>query len=215
MFSTKSFYAVALIAALTEAQLPQECFLHSDVYDGVKNGRYESDLPLLELRYDPDFDLDHIAGLLDDKGEIVGVQMVHKSFDFEETLSLRSIGGKGTQKNILNFATRANPPIEEFAVVYDPDFGHVCNVIIGFDNKIVEVSKDARLVELATNTSDRCKVDWDLLDNTRVIYNKGEDYPIVGFQGRTSEDRLVDVGVIWLDTLNEKCQERLPPEYLD
>jgi len=215
MFSTKTFYAVALLAALTEAQLPQECFLHSDVFDSVKKGNYESDLPLLELRYDPEFDLDHIAGLLDDKGELVGVQMVHKSFNFEETLTLRSIGGEGTQRNNLNLAIKANPPIEEFAVVYDPDFGHVCNVIIGFDNTKVEVSKDARMFELAKRTSDRCKVDWDLLDNTRVIYNMGEEYPIVGFHGRTKDDRLVDVGVIWLDTNNEKCQERLPPEYLD
>lgn len=37
----------------------------------------------------------------------------------------------------------------------------------------------------------------------------------MGFHGRMQNDRLVDLGVIWLDTINRKCWEKLPEQYLD
>ena len=40
---------------------------------GTRHGQYESDLPLLELKYDPDMELDSVTGLLNKSGELVGV----------------------------------------------------------------------------------------------------------------------------------------------
>lgn len=54
-------------------------------------------------------------------------------------------------------------------------------------------------------------MDENNMDHAFVLYAE-EDYPIVGFHGRTENDRLVDLGVIWLDAKNEDCQERLPLE---
>jgi len=38
-----------------------------------QHGRYESDLPMLELKYDPDSSIESITGLLAKTGELVGV----------------------------------------------------------------------------------------------------------------------------------------------
>ena len=52
-------------------------------------------------------------------------------------------------------------------------------------------------------------MNWDSLDNAFVLYTE-EEYPIVGFHGRKHNDRLADLGVIWLDKENKSCQQRLP-----
>ena len=38
------------------------------------------------------------------------------------------------------------------------------------------------------------------------------EHPIVGFHGRTKDNDLIDLGVIWLDTTNPKCEKKLPIE---
>ena len=68
---------------------------------GVRHGQYESDLPLLELKYDPDMEVTSITGLLTETGELVGVQLEHDDVLWNESLPLRSIGGMGSRKNKL------------------------------------------------------------------------------------------------------------------
>ena len=72
-----NFTTLSILATLAYAQLPQECFLHSDQMGGTRHGQYESDLPLLEMKYDPEMDLDTVTGLLDRSGELVGIQLTH------------------------------------------------------------------------------------------------------------------------------------------
>ena len=43
-----------------------------------------------------------------------------------------------------------------------------------------------------------------------MLYAEPDEYPIVGFQGRTHNQRLTDLGMIWLDKDNENCQHALP-----
>ena len=51
---------------------------------------------------------------------------------------------------------------------------------------------------------------WDEDEDVSIGLFADPNYPIVGFHGRTQDNRLVDLGVIWLDSKNEDCQERLP-----
>ena len=74
-----NFTALSVLVTLANAQLPQECFLHSDQMGGTRHGQYESDLPLLEMKYDPEMELDTVTGLLDKSGDLVGIQLAHVS----------------------------------------------------------------------------------------------------------------------------------------
>ena len=136
--------------------------------DEIRHGKYQSDLPELEMKYDPEFDLSRVVGSLNSDGELVGISLEHASYDLKQKLPLKTIGGLGTQKNGFDFTAR---PIEEIAIVYDPDFEYVCNVYIGYDNKQVEISKDARFEALSKDKSGKCDIDWETMDNAVVIYN--------------------------------------------
>ena len=193
------------LAFFAHAQLPQECFLHSDQMGGVKHGQYESDLPLLELNYDPDMKINTIYGLLDQQKDLVGVQMLHYSESWNENLLLRHVGGVGHSKHSVELKDKYNEDnISLIAIVYDPSFQYVCDVFIGFGDQSPEI------VNLSGNKNDEsCRLNWDSLDNAFVLYAE-QEYPIVGFHGRKHNDRLADLGVIWLDKENKSCQQRLP-----
>ena len=126
-------FTLSLAMTLASAQLPQECFLHSDQMGSVGHGQYESDLPLLELKYDPDMELDSVTGLLGKSGELVGVQLKHVSEAWSEELKLRHVGGSGVSKNKVSFREGHESPIEMVAIVYDVNFEYVCNIYLGFD----------------------------------------------------------------------------------
>ena len=66
-FSTAIVAAVLSLAETCLAQLPQECFLHSEVHGADlsrKFGRYQSDLPSLETDFDPVMEVDAITAYL-------------------------------------------------------------------------------------------------------------------------------------------------------
>ena len=96
-------------------------------------------------------------------------------------------------------------PIDMIAIVYDVDFEYVCNIFISFDaGEYMSLAK--------SHTDSGCELDLDAIDNVdnAFILVSEVDYPIVGFHGRTQNDKLTDLGVIWLDANNENCQKRLP-----
>ena len=77
--------------------------------------------------------------------------------------------------------------------MYDDNFEYVCNVYIGID------SPNEKVISLSKDIVNPCEIDWDVLDNAFVMYAE-DDYPIVGFHGRTENEKLADLGVIWLDS---------------
>ena len=156
---------------------------------GVRHGQYESDLPLLELKYDPDMQNNTVTGLLTKTGELVGIEFSHISEEWNENLTLRSIGGMGIRKNKVDLNEYGGWDISMIGIVYDPEFKYVCNVVLGFEDEVVSLSQDL---------ANPCAMNFEQMDNAMVLYTE-DDYPIVGFHGRTENNRLVDLGVIWLD----------------
>ena len=107
----------------------------------------------------------------------------------------------GDNKNKVNLRaglTTSSENISLIAIVFDPTFSFVCDMVLGY--------KDGSKVSLADANDDSCKLDWDVLDNAYVLYTDEKSYPIVGLHGLKTKDskqsRLADLGVIWLDTEN-------------
>ena len=67
----------ALCCAFANAQLPKECFLHSELFGVATEGQYMSDLPTLLETYDPQMHLDEVKGFLHQDGSIGGIQLAH------------------------------------------------------------------------------------------------------------------------------------------
>ena len=64
----------------------------------MRLGRYESDLPVLELQYGPELTLKSIISLLTDDGVLNGIQLELGEKSGDETLLMRKIGGEGSQE---------------------------------------------------------------------------------------------------------------------
>lgn len=75
-------------------------------------------------------------------GELVGIEFSHISEEWNENLTLRSIGGMGIRKNKVDLNEYGGWDISMIGIVYDPEFKYVCNVVLGFEDEVVSLSQD-------------------------------------------------------------------------
>lgn len=152
-------------------------------------GSYMSDLPLLEFRYDPKWDLESVKGYLSESGALNGIQITHIN-PRNTKVPLNIIGAEDGRQHKSSFSSSDATAI---SIMYTEEF--VCNVAF--------TTSDNRVEMLSESLEDSCNALDDGVDTTVLKLDK--DYPLVGFHGRERDNHLVDLGVIWLDSRNENC----------
>ena len=166
------------------------------MHGSMRLGRYESDLPVLELQYGPELTLKSITSLLTDDGVLNGIQLELGEKSGDETLKMRKIGGEGSQEK----RHEITEDVDGIFIIHDNDV--VCDIKLTMGADIISLSEDdTGLCDLDINPN---------VDYTELQFD--EDYPMVGLHGKSHHDNLLNLGVIWLDRLNPMCQERLPLE---
>ena len=101
-FSSSAAFAATTLLQTAWCQLLQECFLHSSETNGMRYGKYSSDLPLLELKYDPAMEISSIIGMLDSAGDLTGVGLEHTDpMHPNVILEGNIIGRPGVKENAL------------------------------------------------------------------------------------------------------------------
>ena len=118
--TTLALTALSMID-ICNGQLPQECFLHSTAHGGnSKNQRYVteymSDLPLLQMNYDPLMKLKSITGFVKNDGVLTGVQLEHTNDTYSEKLVLEKIGGISSSQQKLQMMDEA---LNFISIVYN------------------------------------------------------------------------------------------------
>ena len=152
-----------------------------------------SDLPILEFKYDPEWDMDSVKGYLSDSGALNGIQLTHIN-PRNTKVPLNIIGADDGRQHKTSFSTREATAI---SIMYSDAF--VCNVAF--------TTSDNRVEMLSESLEDSCTAEDEGINATVLKLDK--DYPLVGFHGRERDNHLVDLGVIWLDANNRKCQRPL------
>ena len=148
---------------------------------------------MLELEYEPGMTLKSISGFLTEDGILNGLQLELADRTGSKSLT-HQIGGSGSKIH----TEPITGPMEALSIMYSSDY--VCNVVLKVDGRTKSLSEDK---------SGACDIDKNS-DIQLVVLKSEEDHPIVGFHGRTKDDKLLDLGLIWLDRLNTQCQETLP-----
>ena len=127
-FSNTAFLvAFAGLQQATKAQLPQSCFLHGAIHgnDNDRSGDYVSNLPMLELYYDPEMKLSKITSYLTADGEISGIQVSHEKAELNQKLDLNIVGEESSSTHDKEFD---QPP--EY-VLFSWDSSKICDIGVG------------------------------------------------------------------------------------
>ena len=182
--------AATLLATLTQAQLPRQCFLVTPMHgpDIRDDSEYMSDLPMLTRQFQPDMKLSSVIAIENTvDNSLVGVEMDLKNHS--TLLDLKVISAEIETSESRKFDIYE--PFEQVKIVTNKR--GVCNVVI---------KQGPEEISLAKNTS-KCDSSQDDVEVTSMAISKVA--PLVGFHAAVGQTGINQLGLIFYDTISPSC----------
>ena len=160
-------------------------------------GTYVSDLPMLEMYYDPEMSLAKIYSSLSSAGALNGIRLTHENKTYAQKLDLSLIGGTGIRDHFMYYKEDEQPEFVDIRW----NSSYVCDISVGLGHHIED------FVETATEPC------GDKADVQQILLGQDKDYPLVGFHGTENNGRISNIGLIWLNKLDPICQEKFSGKF--